>query len=91
MNIGGANMANGERSGSGGQGDWPIKLATALGVLAGGSIALLWRPEFFSGPFWLGMLGFLIFVVVGGVLGKFVGWLLFRPSSGGPTNPPPPA
>jgi hypothetical protein len=62
-----------------------------VGTLAGATIALLWRPEFFSGGFWLGMLGFGIFVAVGGVLGQLVGRRLFRPSPGGPPDQPPPA
>ena len=81
-------MANGERPGSGGRTDWPVRVATSVGILVGASVALLWRPEFFSG-FWLGMLGFCIFLAVGGVLGRLVGGLLFRPSSGGPPAHPP--
>jgi hypothetical protein len=60
-----------------------------VGTLTGATVALLWRPDFFGGGFWLGMLGFGIFVAVGGVLGQLVGRLLFRPSSGGPPAPPP--
>lgn len=76
-------MGNGERSGSGGRGDWRVRLATGVGICAGAAIALLWRPDFFSGGFWLGMIGFCVFLVVGAVLGRLVGGLLFRPSSGG--------
>jgi hypothetical protein len=82
-------MANGERSGSGGRSDWPVRLATGLGVLAGGAVALLWRPDFFGAGFWLGLIGFCVVVGVGGVLGRLVGGLLFRPSSGGPPDHPP--
>jgi hypothetical protein len=57
--------------------------------MAGAAIALLWRPEFFSGSLWLGTLGFCLFMGVGAVLGRLVGGLLFRPSSGGPPGSPP--
>jgi len=59
-----------------------------LGAGTGAAVALLWRPDFFSG-FWLGLLGFCIFVAVGAVLGRLVGGLLFRPSSGGSEDHPP--
>jgi hypothetical protein len=45
-------MGNGEQSGPGGPSDWRVRLATAVGVLAGAAIALLWRPDlrrFFDG------------------------------------------
>lgn len=80
-----ANVNRNERegSGSGGRGDWPVRLATMVGVAAGAVTALLWRPDLFSG-FWLGPIGFAIFIGIGGVLGQLVGRLLFRPSSGEP-------
>jgi hypothetical protein len=58
------------------------------GAGAGAAIALLWRPNFIGG-FWPGLIGFVIFTTVGGVLGRLVGRLLFRPSSGGPPGHPP--
>jgi hypothetical protein len=85
----GGKMGNGERSGQGGGSDWRVRLATAAGLLVGAAIALLWRPDFFGGGFWMGTLGFCLFMGVGGVLGRLVGGLLFRPSSGGPPDPPP--
>jgi hypothetical protein len=57
-------------------------------MLAGGSIALLWRPDlrrFFDG-IWAGTLGFCLFLAAGGVLGRLVGGWLFRPASGGPPD-----
>jgi hypothetical protein len=48
-----------------------------IGAAAGGAIALLWRPEFFHG-LWLGTIGFVLFLVVGGVVGRLVGGLLLR-------------
>jgi hypothetical protein len=55
------------------------------GTAAGAAVALLWRPDFFSG-FWLGSIGFCIFLAVGAVLGRIVGGLLFRPKSDGPPD-----
>jgi hypothetical protein len=85
------NMGNGERSGSGSQLPWQVRLATGVGTVAGAAAALLWRPDFFGGGFWLGLIGFCLFCGVGGVLGRLVGGLLFRPSSAGPPDTPPPA
>jgi hypothetical protein len=39
--------------------------------------------------FWPGLIAFGIVIGVGGVLGRLVGGLLFRPSSGDPPDPPP--
>jgi hypothetical protein len=80
-------MGNGERSGSGGRSDWPVRLATAVGLCTGAAVALLLRTDL--GSFWLGMLAFLIVIGVGGVLGRLVGGMLFRPSCGGTPDPPP--
>jgi hypothetical protein len=55
-----------------------------VGGAAGAAIALLWRPDFFSGGLLLGPIGFCVFVVAGIVLGQLAGRLLFRPSPGGP-------
>ena len=82
-------MGNGERSGPGGPSDWRVRLATGVGIGAGAALALLWRPDVFGGGFWLGMIGFGVFMAVGAVVGRLVGGLLFRPSSGGPPDPPP--
>ncbi len=82
-------MQNGERSGPGGRYDWRVRLATAVGIIAGAAVALLWRPDFFGGGFWLGLVGFCVFMGAGAVLGRLVGGLLFRPSSGGPPGPSP--
>jgi hypothetical protein len=87
MSIGGVNMANGERSGSGGRSDWPVRLTTMAGTAAGAAGALLWRPDL--GGFWAGLIGFGIMTGVGAVLGRLVGGLLFRPSSGAPPDHPP--
>ncbi len=80
-------MGNGERPGSGGRSDWPVRLAIGVGAGTGAAVALIWRPDL--GGFWPGLLGFCTFTGVGGVLGRLVGGLLFRPSSGGPPDQPP--
>jgi hypothetical protein len=36
--------------------------------------------------FWQGMIAVVVAIVVGGVLGRLVGGLLFRPPSGGPPD-----
>jgi hypothetical protein len=82
-------MGDGERSGSGGRSDSRVRLATSVGLLAGAAVALLWRPDFFGGGFWLGLVGFCVFMVVGAALARLVGALLFRRPSGGPPDHPP--
>jgi len=84
FSIGGVHVGNGERSGSGGRSNWPIRLATGAGAGAGAAIALLWRPDL--GGLWPGLIGFGIVTGAGAVLGQLVGGLLFRPS-GGPPGP----
>jgi hypothetical protein len=84
-------MHNGEQSGPDDWSDWRVRLATGVGIVAGAAVALLWRPDFFAGEFWLGLLGFCVFMLVGAVLGGLVGGLLFRASSGRPPGPAPPA
>jgi hypothetical protein len=79
-------MGNSERSGSGGRSDWPVRLATVAGAAAGAAVCLLWRPDL-GGP-WLGLIAFGTVIGVGGALGRLVGGLLFRPSSGPPDHPP---
>jgi hypothetical protein len=59
-----------------------------VGAAAGATVALVWRPELRE--LWPGLIGFGAMVGVGGALGRLVGGLLFRPSSGGPDHPPHP-
>ena len=80
-------MGNGERSGSGGRSDWPVKLATGAGACTGAAVGLLWRPDL--GGFWPGLIGFVILTGVGAVLGRLVGGLLFGASPGDPPDHPP--
>jgi hypothetical protein len=76
-------MGNGERSGSGGRTDWPVRLATGAGAGAGAAVALLWRPDL--GGFWPGVIAFVAVMTVGGLLGRLAGSLLFRrPPGSGP-------
>jgi hypothetical protein len=85
-------MGNGERSGSGGRSDWSVRLATGTGTVAGAALALFVIKPLVDIPgFWPGLIAFVAVSGVGGVLGRLVGGLLFRPSSGGPPDPPPPA
>jgi hypothetical protein len=81
-------MGNGERSGSGGRGDGSVRLATGLGTAAGAAVALLLLRRDL-GSFWLGLLAFAVVCGIGGLLGRLVGGLLARPSSGGSPDPPP--
>ena len=82
-------MGNGERSGSGGRSDWPVRLATGVGTCIGVAIALFVVKPLVELPFWPGLIAFVLVTGVGGVLGRIVGGLLFRPSSGGPPGHPP--
>jgi hypothetical protein len=85
-------MENGERSGSDGRSDWPVRLATGAGTATGAAVALFVIKPLVDIPgFWPGLIAFVAVTGVGGVLGRLVGGLLFRPSPGGPPNPPPPA
>ena len=85
-------MGNGERSGPDGRSDWRVRLATGGGTVAGAAIALFVIKPLVDIPgFWPGLIAFVAVSGVGGVLGRLVGGLLFRPSPGGPPNPPPPA
>ncbi len=81
-------MGNGERSGSTGRSDWPVRIAGMVGGAVAAAVALLWRPDL--GGLWPGLIAFAVAIAVGIVLGRLVGGLLFRPSSGGPTDVPPP-
>jgi hypothetical protein len=76
------NMGNGERSGSRGRSNWPVRIASGVGGAAGAAGALLLRRDL--GGFWLGLIAFGIVTGVGIVLGQLAGRMLFRPSSGGP-------
>jgi hypothetical protein len=84
--LGGVNMGDGERSGSGDRNDWPVRIAGCLGAAAVGGLALLVSPDL--GGFWPGALAFVAAIGVGGVLGRLAGVLLFRPSSGDPPDHP---
>ena len=85
-------MGSGERSGSGGRSDWRVRLATGVGTVAGAALGLFVMKPLVDIPgFWPGLIAFVAVTGVGGVLGRLVGGLLFRPSPGGPPNPPPPA
>jgi hypothetical protein len=78
VNLRSGVMGNDERSG--GRDDWRVRLATAVGVLTGVTVALLLRQDL--GSFWLGLLAFMAVVAAGGVLGRLVGSFLFRQPSG---------
>jgi len=83
-------MGNGERSGSDGRRDWRVRLATGAGTVAGAAIALFVIKPLVDIPgFWPGLIAFVAVTGVGGVLGRLVGGLMFRPSSGGPPDRPP--
>ena len=47
------------------------------------------RPILCLGGFWPGLMAFAFVTAAGAVLGRLLGGLLFRPSSGGPPDPPP--
>ena len=51
-------MGNGARSGSGGRGDWPVKIGGMVGAAAGAALALLLGPV-------VGIHGFLPGVIAG--------------------------
>jgi hypothetical protein len=80
-------MGNGERSGSGGRSDLPVRLATGVGTVAGAAIALFVIKPLVDIPgFWPGLIAFVAVTGAGAVLGRLVGGLRFRPSSGGPPD-----
>jgi hypothetical protein len=85
------NMKNGERSGSGGRSDWPVRLSGAAGGMVGGAVGLFVVKPLIDLPPGLGPFAFVALIGVGVVFGQFVGERLFRPSSGGPPDGPPPA
>ncbi len=79
-------MGNGERSGSGGRSDWPVRIAGGVGAAAAMTLALLLGPVVGIDGFWQGTIAVAVAISVGIVLGQFVGKLLFRPPSGGPPD-----
>jgi hypothetical protein len=83
----GVRMGNGERSGSGGQRNWPVAVAGGVGGGAGVALSFLVAALADLHGFWLGMIMVGVGAGVGIVLGQFAGRLLFRPS---PRNPPDP-
>jgi hypothetical protein len=85
------NMGNGEKSGSGGQSDWPVRLSGAAGGMVGGAVGLFVVKPLIDLPPGLGPFAFVALIGVGVILGQIVGGWLFRPSSGGPPGPAPPA
>ena len=82
-------MGSGERSGPGGRDDWRVRIATSVGVATCMAGALLLGPVVGINGFWPRMLAIIVAMSVGIVLGRLVGGLLFRPSSGSPPDHPP--
>lgn len=77
-------MGSGERSGPGGRDDWRVRIATVVVVAVCMAGAMVLGPVVGIHGFWPGMLAIAVAIIVGIVLGRFLGGLLFRPSSGGP-------
>jgi hypothetical protein len=76
-------MENSEQQGSGGRADWPVRLAGAVGGLIAGALGLLVKS--LVEPPWqwgLGAFAFVGMIVVGIILGQFVGSRLFRKPPG---------
>jgi len=71
--------------------DWPVRLSGAAGGMVGGAVGLFVVKPLIDLPPGLGPFAFIALVGVGVILGQLVGERLFRPSSGGPPDPPPPA
>jgi hypothetical protein len=76
-------MVSGEQSGPGGRDDWRVRITTGVAVAACMGGAMLLGPGVGINGFWPGMLAIVVAISVGIVLGRLVGGLLFRPSSGG--------
>jgi hypothetical protein len=60
-----------------------------VGTGVSAAIALFVVKPVVDLPFWLGLVAFGVMLVIGGIVGRFVGGLLSRPPSGGAQNPPP--
>jgi hypothetical protein len=80
------NMGKDERSGSGGRSDWPVRLSGAAGGMAAGAVGMFVVKPLVEFPPGLGPFVFVALIGLGVVLGQYVGGLLFRPSSGGPSD-----
>ncbi|MFO0809109.1 MAG: hypothetical protein U0746_10830 [Gemmataceae bacterium] len=77
-------MGSDEQSGPGGRDDWRVRLATGVGTAAGAAFGLFVIKPLVDIPgFWPGLIAFLAVAGLGGVLGRLVGGMLFRPSPGG--------
>ena len=74
-------MINPTRVGSGGLGDGRFWLSALVGLGAGAVIAYLGLPNYFSGSFGMGTLGYGVFMGAGAALGMVVGALLLRPDA----------
>jgi hypothetical protein len=82
-------VGNGEQPGSG-RSDWRVRLATGVGTVTGATIALFVIKPLVDIPGFLpGLIAFVAVTGAGGVLGRLVGGLLFRPSPGDSVDPPP--
>jgi hypothetical protein len=68
--------------------DWRIRLSGAAGGMVGGAVGLFVVKPLIELPPALGPFAFIALVGVGVILGQLIGERLFRPSSGGPPNPP---
>lgn len=73
-------MSNQNQSVSGGGKSLPIVLSGMVGGAAGGAIALLSRNWIDLG-FWFGLVAFLVLLLGGMFIGRFVGSRLFRGST----------
>jgi hypothetical protein len=72
-------MENGDRSGSRGLSDWPVRLATGVGTVIGAAVAVfVIKPLVVIPGFWPGLIAFVAVAGVGGVLGRLVGGLVCR-------------
>jgi hypothetical protein len=69
--------------------DWRARLTTGVVVGACMAATMMLGPVVGIHGFLPGGLSIIVAILVGIVLGNFVGRMLFRPSSGGPSGPPP--
>jgi hypothetical protein len=58
--------------------DWRVRIVGMVGGAVGAAVALFVLKPLVELPFWLGLIAFVVMAVVGGVLGRFAGGLLFR-------------